>query len=82
MEDNFGCSIALWAAGIAALICAVTTVVAIPSYYSDRAECSYAARNSGEETRFVKNHLLSWDCYVRVDGRWVPIDKWRGDSES
>lgn len=50
-------------------------------YYSDRAECSYAATNAGVQTKFVKNHLLSWDCYVIVDGEWIPIDKWRGDSD-
>lgn len=57
------------------------SVIAPASYFGDKYECGYAARNAGVETKFVKNHLFSWDCYVMVDGQWVPIDKWRGDAD-
>lgn len=47
----------------------------------DESECRYAATNASVETKFVQNHIWSWQCYVSVDGKWIPIDKWRGDSD-
>lgn len=74
-----GClSVFLFIGAIVVLIGGLISVVEVPSYYSDKNECRYAQRNSGNETKFVKNHILSWDCYVKVDGKWIPIDKWRG----
>jgi len=48
----------------------------------DESECRYAATNASVETKFVENHFFSWQCYVSVDGKWIPIDKWRGDSDN
>lgn len=78
MEDNLGCWIST---AIAALLTLFLVVVPVGVYYADRSECSYAATNAGVRTKFVKNHLFSWRCYVMVDGGWIPIDRWRGDSE-
>lgn len=78
MFEEDGCLVAIV---IAVVVLIAGVIVPTWSYYSDRAECSYAGRNSGAATKFVKNHIYSWDCYVSVDGRWIPIDKWRGDSE-
>lgn len=78
MNDGTGCLVAI---GVLALL--LVSLVGIPTvvFYSDRNECGYVRRNAGVETKFVKNHAYSWDCFVMVDGRWIPLDKWRGDSE-
>ena len=65
-----------------AIILAAVVFIAgfcVVGYYSDKYECGFAQENSGTKTKFVKNHIFSWDCFVQVDGNWIPIDKWRGD---
>jgi hypothetical protein len=44
-------------------------------------ECRYTARNANVETKFVRNNLISSDCYVRIGDGWIPIDRWRGVQE-
>jgi len=76
--ENWGLG-KLIAATLATLAVLAGIIVTI-YFYSDRYECSAVSRNTGVHTKFVKNHLFSWDCFVAVDGGWIPIGKWRGVS--
>lgn len=79
-----GESVKEFVAGAVALIAVVLVIIcaiAVPAFYSDTYECEQITVNTGTETKFAKNHILSWDCYVSVDGKWIPADKWRGDEE-
>lgn len=68
-------------AAVVAMFAALAAVIVTISFYSDRYECSAVSRNTAVTTKFVKNHLFSWDCFVNVGGTWIPLDKWRGVSD-
>lgn len=79
LDSLIGTAIA-WIIGLLAVVAALLCAVGVPSFYSERYECGQIPINTGTETKFVKNHILSWDCYVKVDDKWIPLDKWRGDA--
>lgn len=46
-------------------------------YWLDSCSCDQLGEMTGKETKW---RVLS-GCYVKVDGRWIPRDSWRGEQE-
>lgn len=70
--------VAVFISAIIAVIAGFTFAIRTATYNSDENECGYASVNAGVTTKFVRNSYWSWECYVMLDGKYVPIDKWRG----
>jgi hypothetical protein len=43
--------------------------------------CNRLAETTGQETRYIELGRFDFDCYVLVNGRWVPRGQVRGDGE-
>ena len=52
-------------------------VIGIPAYLVDKAQCNRIASDSNINTEY----RLIGGCYVEVNGRMIPKDNWRGESE-
>lgn len=61
------------------LLCAAGFVVNVQV---EQASCARVGSQSSYQTRYDGGGYFTRECYVRQDdGRWVPLDKWRGIDE-
>ena len=43
------------------------------------ANCEHLAEQTGMETRYIEVSMWDFDCYVQVDGMWIPRGQVRGE---
>jgi hypothetical protein len=53
--------------------------VAIAVDNGSRTACTNTMVETGYETKYVGTSMWNRTCYVKVNERWVPLDKWRVD---
>ncbi len=68
MRDSYFYTVCLLVA--AAFFCAAV-------WWLPAARCNEVHELTGKQTEW---RLIS-GCYVKVDGRWIPMDAWRGEQE-
>jgi hypothetical protein len=62
---------------VAASLLAVVLFFCAALWWIPSAKCNQTADVTGKPTQW---RLLS-GCYVKVDGRWIPVGSWRGEQE-
>lgn len=61
---------------IVAVICCCVCGGSGIDYASVQYDCGQLRMNTGHETKF--NHsLFSPTCYIKINGEWMPVDKWQ-----
>jgi hypothetical protein len=73
-----GWPIVIVVGAVLALIGAVVSIVMPISYYSAKRDCGLVHRQAGVETKWESAPPWQWDCYVKVNDGWIPLDRWRG----
>jgi hypothetical protein len=59
--------------GVAATIAlSVSGIVHAVNVNREPRLCHNWGEKTGTETRWIQNSYWDWDCYVQVDGRWIP----------
>jgi hypothetical protein len=72
-NSNVGCGGAIAAFIILALIMAIYLPI---KNHSAHVSCLRLSEGTGMETQY-KRSGLNGECYIKVNGRWIPESRWR-----
>lgn len=73
--SGFGFALAM--VGVLIAIFGAVAGIAFPlSNHSAHVSCLRLSEQTGLQTRFARSGVEG-ECYIEVDGRWIPEDRWR-----
>lgn len=78
--DDFGGAIIATVFAIVSVLCLVCSIGGL-SWHGDHVSCLRLSEQTGYQTRMAGN-MFSGECYINVDGKWMPADRYRGIDDS
>lgn len=67
--------------GVVGFIGCATAVMLPIENHSAHVSCLRLSEQTGLPTRFARSGM-DGECYIQVDGKWIPEDRWRAVDDS